>query len=125
MQQESEYDRLIGKKKPMVAYYKAVGEPYYYRDRDKFINGAKDGLLVWRKFFIKNEKQDFRMSYEVFALPTESWRLDLYAYVKRVGQRLWTPDLEAIESIVLGYREVLVGACGKGQGSEDLDHIDG
>lgn len=94
----------------MAAYYKVVGEEYYYEDREKFRSAVSRSDLVLVKFFIQNEGQAFRMVYETYSKPDNAWRLQIYHFLKKIGQTLWNDDLEEIEGILLGYRGMYGGA---------------
>lgn len=100
----SEFGRLISGERLMVAYCTPMGEQFYYADRDKFESAAKSGSLKKKRFYIKNEKQSFRLVYEIFATPENFWRLQTYRVLKKIGQNCWNEDLEAVERILLGRK---------------------
>ena len=106
MSKKSEFERLIAGEKPMAAYYKAVGEDFFYSDRDKFQTASDDGILIKQRFFIKNKAQAFKLFYEVYSNSENVWRLHIYHLLKRIGQNFWNADLEEIEGIILGYRRM-------------------
>src|SRR5690349_10392429 len=73
----SEFEQIMRGTKPMVTYYRAEGEPYYYADRRSFLKEVKSGKLLTKQFIIKNARQDFKVEYEIFAPRSEAWRLDI------------------------------------------------
>lgn len=107
----TEYERIMAEKKPMASYYKVVGEEYYYDDRDKFLDAVEKNILLMRRFYIKNDIQNFRIAYETYALPINYWRLEAYYSLKKIGEKLWNADLENMEGFILGYRGMYKEKC--------------
>jgi RHS repeat-associated protein len=94
---------MLSGEKPMAAFSKVVGERFDETDGQNFAAHVRTGQMFKNKFIIRNDGQPFAMTYTTYTLSTEIWRASVYKALKKAGQHEWNPQMEQLESFLLGY----------------------
>lgn len=99
----NELELMLGGRKPMAVFYRAVEEDIDETNGQPFHRYVKSGDLIRTIFYISNPHQRFKMVYYVYTVKGEEWRAKIYKKIKKIGQEKWCRDLEIIEGTLLGY----------------------
>lgn len=69
--------------KPMAVFYRVMRENIDETNGQPFSDFVKSKFVKRTIFYIKNEKQNFKIIYYVYTIEGEEWRADVYKTIKK------------------------------------------